>query len=87
MVRVVIFATLLLLASLRVSASTFPRPPALEPAVSFWVKVYTQISTQQGFIHDDENLSVIYQSVFRLRLLGANETSRSPPRPSVSGTH
>ena len=63
MVRVVIFATLLLLASLRVSASTFPRPPALEPAVSFWVKVYTQISTQQGFIHDDENLSVIYQTV------------------------
>jgi membrane-bound lytic murein transglycosylase D len=63
MVRVVIFGTLLLLAALSVSASTFPRPPALEPAVSFWVKVYTQISTQQGFIHDDENLSVIYQTV------------------------
>ena len=50
MVRAVIFVTLLLLASLGVNASTFPRPPALEPAVSFWVKVYTQIPTQQGFI-------------------------------------
>jgi membrane-bound lytic murein transglycosylase D len=62
MVRVLIFLTLLL-PCLHVSASNFPRPKALEPAVEFWVKVYTEISTRQGFIHDDENLSIIYQTL------------------------
>ncbi len=41
----------------------FPRPPEIEPAVSFWLKVYTEINTRNGFLHDAENLSVIYQTV------------------------
>ncbi|HTX23498.1 MAG TPA: LysM peptidoglycan-binding domain-containing protein [Steroidobacteraceae bacterium] len=41
----------------------FPRPPELEPAVHFWVRVYTEIDTDSGFLHDDENLSVVYETV------------------------
>ena len=41
----------------------FPRPPELEPAVQFWIKVYTQITTDAGFIHDQRNLSVIYETL------------------------
>ena len=41
----------------------FPRPPELEPAVNFWIKVYTEVDTQSGFLHDSQNLSVIYARV------------------------
>jgi len=40
--------------------SPFPRPPELEPAIQFWIKVYTEVDTQSGFLHDARNLSVIY---------------------------
>ncbi len=45
----------------------FPRPPELEPAVTFWVKVYTQVDTESGFLHDSQNLSVIYAALPRDR--------------------
>jgi membrane-bound lytic murein transglycosylase D len=41
----------------------FPRPPELEPAVHFWIRVYTEIDTNSGFLHDDENLSVVYETL------------------------
>jgi membrane-bound lytic murein transglycosylase D len=41
----------------------FPRPAALEPAVQFWTRVFTEIDTKHGFIHDDRNLSVIYETI------------------------
>ncbi len=45
------------------SAADFPRPPELEPAVQFWVKVYTEVDTRSGFLHDSQNLSVIYNAL------------------------
>jgi membrane-bound lytic murein transglycosylase D len=39
----------------------FPRPPELQPAVNFWVKVYTEVDTRSGFLHDSQNLAVIYE--------------------------
>jgi len=62
MLRVLLILALLL-PCLNASASNFPRPVALEPAVQFWLKVYTRISTNQGYIHDNESLSVIYDIV------------------------
>jgi membrane-bound lytic murein transglycosylase D len=75
MFRVVIFLTLWL-TSLSASAANFPRPAALEPAVNFWVKVYTQISTEQGYIHDNENLAVIYETIAVPPTLGRDERDR-----------
>ncbi|HEY5020805.1 MAG TPA: transglycosylase SLT domain-containing protein, partial [Steroidobacteraceae bacterium] len=40
-----------------------PRPPELEPDVQFWIRVYTQISTNDGFIHDQHKLSVVYETM------------------------
>ena len=39
----------------------FPRPPELEPAIHFWVRVYTEVDTQSGFLHDSQNLNVVYR--------------------------
>ncbi|MFK7862995.1 MAG: LysM peptidoglycan-binding domain-containing protein [Pseudohongiellaceae bacterium] len=49
------------------SAADFPRPPELEPAINFWVKVYTEADTRSGFLHDSEHLSVIYEKLPRTR--------------------
>ncbi len=62
MFRALVFVALLA-ASAVAGAGNFPRPASLEPAVEFWVKVYTQISTDQGYVHDAQNLSIIYETV------------------------
>jgi membrane-bound lytic murein transglycosylase D len=40
-----------------------PRPAALEPDVQFWIHVYTQIDTNAGFLHDQYNLAVVYDTL------------------------
>jgi len=42
---------------------SMPRPPALEPDVQFWIRVYTQVDTNSGFLHDQYNLGVVYETV------------------------
>lgn len=41
----------------------FPRPPGLEPAIQFWTRVFTEIDTNHGFIHDDRYLGVVYETI------------------------
>jgi membrane-bound lytic murein transglycosylase D len=41
----------------------FPRPAELEPDIAFWKRVYTEIDTSSGFIHDSKNLGVVYRTV------------------------
>jgi membrane-bound lytic murein transglycosylase D len=41
----------------------FPRPAALEPAVRFWTRVYTEVDTRSGFIHDSLRMDIVYQTV------------------------
>src|SRR5690348_1089203 len=40
-----------------------PRPPQLERDVQFWIRVYTQIDTNAGFLHDQSNLGVVYDTL------------------------
>jgi membrane-bound lytic murein transglycosylase D len=55
---------LLLLPRFATAADTLlPRPPELEPDVQFWVRVYTQVSTNEGLIHDQHRLSVVYETL------------------------
>ena len=39
----------------------FPDPPQLEPDVRFWIRVYTEVTTDGGLIHDDWNLKLVYE--------------------------
>jgi membrane-bound lytic murein transglycosylase D len=61
-VKKVLFLALLF-SCLHAAASNFPRPSSLEPAVGFWIKVYTGITTNQGYVHDAVDLSVVYETV------------------------
>ena len=40
-----------------------PRPPEIEPDISFWTRVYTEVDTASGFIHDSRELSVVYLTI------------------------
>jgi membrane-bound lytic murein transglycosylase D len=54
----------------------FPRPAELEPAVKFWTRVYTEISTSEGFIHDSLRMDIVYQTVRVPNDLGSRERRR-----------
>lgn len=41
----------------------FPRPAEIEPAIRFWTRVYTEVDTSSGFLHDAQDLSVVYRRV------------------------
>jgi len=41
----------------------FPRPAEIEPDIKFWTRVFTEVNTKQGFIHDDRYLNVVYEKV------------------------
>jgi membrane-bound lytic murein transglycosylase D len=55
---------------LSAAETAMPRPPALERDVHFWIRVYTEISTNSGFLHDENNLAVVYETVH----FGANSS-------------
>jgi LysM repeat protein len=63
--RVLLSGVLVLLAATRLLAAEdpMPRPPELERDVQFWVRVYSEVDTNGGFIHDEHNLGVIYEKV------------------------
>ena len=49
----VAYALVLLAFHADAQSELFPRPAELEPAVQFWTRVYTEVDTKSGFIHDD----------------------------------
>ena len=67
--RALILGCLLTFAAVAVCPPTWaaddpmPRPPQLERDVQFWIRVYTQIDTNAGFLHDQSNLGVVYETL------------------------
>ena len=45
------------------ASPAFPRPPQLEPDVAFWRRIYSQVTTQGGLLHDDRFLDVVYEEI------------------------
>jgi membrane-bound lytic murein transglycosylase D len=56
-------SALLALAPVFAADSPMPRPPELERDVQFWIRVYTQLDTNSGVLHDQYNLGVVYQTL------------------------
>jgi membrane-bound lytic murein transglycosylase D len=40
-----------------------PRPEGIQADVNFWIRVYTEVTTNEGFLHDERNLAVVYDTV------------------------
>lgn len=43
------------------ASDVFVRPAQLEPDIAFWRRIYTEVSTDGGLIHDPVNLAVVYE--------------------------
>jgi membrane-bound lytic murein transglycosylase D len=43
------------------ATDTLPRPPELREAVQFWIKIYSEVDTSGGLLHDRDNLAVVYE--------------------------
>jgi membrane-bound lytic murein transglycosylase D len=54
----------------------FPRPPATRSAIEFWTRVYTEVDSNGGFLHDSRNLAVVYETLE----FGENASSRQRTR-------
>ena len=50
----------LLLTGAAYASEVFPQPAELQPDVDFWVSIFTQYSTDEGVLHDNRNLAVVY---------------------------
>ena len=41
----------------------FPEPAGLEDSVQFWTRIYTEVDSDAGLIHDMRDLSLVYEEV------------------------
>src|SRR5690606_19539711 len=62
-VTVLAFATPSLGSAQSEASELFPKPASLVPAVEFWKRVYTEVTTKEGFIHDSLRLDIVYETV------------------------
>src|SRR5882672_8926445 len=53
----------LLTAPLPAQAEPIPRPEGIQSDVNFWIRVYTEVTTNEGFLHDERNLAVVYDTL------------------------
>ncbi|MDB6156990.1 MAG: LysM peptidoglycan-binding protein [Gammaproteobacteria bacterium] len=63
--RLLLGGVLVLLAATRALAAEdpMPRPPELERDVQFWIRIYSEVDTNGGFLHDERNLGVVYEKL------------------------
>ena len=66
----------------------FPRPAELQPDVDFWISIFTEYDTDEGVLHDNRNLGVIYKRVDAGANMSRRERNRviSKHRKSVQAT-
>jgi membrane-bound lytic murein transglycosylase D len=49
--------------SLAARQPDFPKSPRLAPRVEFWKRIYSEVDTAGGLLHDSEDLSIVYEVV------------------------
>ncbi len=54
---------LILVATAGAAESPFVRTAEIEPDIQFWTRVYTEVTTNGGLIHDERNLGIVYEVI------------------------
>jgi membrane-bound lytic murein transglycosylase D len=44
-------------------SSLFPVPEIIKPNVAFWIRIYTEVSLQEGLLHDRDYPQVVYEKI------------------------
>ncbi len=47
----------------RAANPAFPKPPELVPRVGFWKRVYTEVDTNGGLVHDARDVGIVYEAI------------------------
>lgn len=58
------------------NAELFPRPPGIHARVELWTRVYSEVDTNGGLIHDSEELDVVYEVIRWPKSLSGGEEER-----------
>ncbi len=58
------------------AGEVFPLPPQLEPDVDFWVSIFTRYNSDEGVLHDNRNLDIVYERVDMPANLSRRERQR-----------
>ncbi len=58
------------------AGEVFPLPPELEPDVDFWVSIFTRYNSDEGVLHDNRNLDIVYERVDMPANLSRRERQR-----------
>jgi membrane-bound lytic murein transglycosylase D len=62
-ISIIVFLALFSSAVAHAGQTLFPRPQSLQPAIAFWTRVFTEVDSGSGFIHDSRNLAVVYETL------------------------
>ena len=54
----------------------FPLPAELERDVDFWLRIFSDVSTDEGLLHDNRNLAVVYERMPMPEKTGRRERNR-----------
>jgi membrane-bound lytic murein transglycosylase D len=55
---------ILLFSAIGYTSQYFPEPASLKDNISFWKKIYTEVSLKEGLLHDSEYPLVIFKKVY-----------------------
>jgi len=59
----VLLIVLLTASAANAAPRDFPRPKDLERDVTFWKRVYSEVGTDAGLLHDSRNLGIVYEVI------------------------
>ena len=74
--RYVLLLMGVLLSGTASASDLFPQPPELQPDVDFWVSIFTEYSTDEGVLHDNRHLGVVYDRLPMPAKLSRKERNR-----------
>ena len=75
-IRPILLFPFLLFSGLAAADETFPQPAELQPDVDFWISIFTEYSTDEGVLHDNRNLGVVYDRLEMPARLSRRERQR-----------
>lgn len=54
----------------------FPEPPELQPDVDFWISIFTRFDSDEGVLHDNRHLDIVYERMDMPSKLSRREQQR-----------
>jgi membrane-bound lytic murein transglycosylase D len=69
--KLILLALIVTFSGFAAADQTFPQPAELQPDVDFWVDVFTTYGNDEGVLHDNRDLGIVYE-----RLAIPEKTSR-----------